>query len=135
MGGAITVEKSRKYPWWAYAALFCLCGANLLVLRFGEGTVIPPDTFLGRWYLFFLPILAAVVLTVVSRMRGRYDFVLLLAFELLLLVWFFVPNAIGRGGLYSPAELPFRYVIIILSLPAVSAFILSGIAYIFVKKK
>ena len=128
------MEKSKTIQWWAYAVLFCFCGVSLLAQRVGGDPMLPPDTFYGQWYLFILPVLAAVVLTAAGKMRGRYDFVLLLVFELLLLAWFFVPLLIDEGGI-NLYELPLWAVIAILSLPAIGAFILSGIAYMLVKKK
>ena len=129
------MEKSKTIQWWAYAVLFCFCGVSLLAQRVGGGPMLPPDTFYGQWYLFILPVLAAVVLTAAGKMRGRYDFVLLLVFELLLLAWGFVPMFIEAGGIVRPFEIPLWFAIAILSLPAIGAFILSGIAYMLVKKK
>lgn len=80
-----------------------------------------------------LPVLGTVVLVAANRLGGKYDFVLLLAFELLTLAWMFVPEIIRAGGFFSPFELPIWFAVLVLSLPAIAAFILSGITYLITK--
>lgn len=125
------METRKKRQWWAYAALFCLCGISLAAQRIGGGAMIPPDTIYGIWYLYILPVLGAVVLTIAAKKRGKYDFLLLLVFEFFLLAWFVVPE-----GFNITFELPaLLFYGMILSIPAIAAFILSGIAYLVIRNK
>ena len=129
------MSKNLKRPWWAYAVLFCLCGLSIAAKAIDEGgTILPPNSLYGGWYLLILPILAAAVVFAASRKRGKFDVVSLLVFEVLLLFWFFVPSAIQSGGFYAPAEMPIGIALLIISLPAFAALILSGIAYAVIKK-
>lgn len=125
------METRKKRQWWAYAALFCLCGISLAAQRIGDGAMIPPDTIYGIWYLYILPVLGAVVLTIAAKKRGKYDFLLLLVFELFLLAWFVVPE--GFNITFELSALLFYGMI--LSIPAIAAFILSGIAYLVIRNK
>lgn len=95
--------------------------------------MLPPTSFLGIWHLFVLPVLGTVVLVAANRLGGKYDFVLLLAFELLTLAWMFVPEIIRAGGFFTPFELPIWFVVTVVSIPAIAAFILSSIAYFITK--
>ena len=61
------METRKKRQWWAYAALFCLCGISLAAQRIGGGPMIPPVTIYGIWYLYILPVLGAVVLTIAAK--------------------------------------------------------------------
>lgn len=125
------METRKKRQWWAYAALFCLCGISLAAQRIGHGAMIPPVTIYGIWYLYILPVLGAVVLTIAAKKRGKYDFLLLLVFELFLLAWFVVPE--GFNITFELSALLFYGMI--LSIPAIAAFILSGIAYLVIRNK
>lgn len=125
------METRKKRQWWAYAALFCLCGISLAAQRIGGGAMIPPDTIYGIWYLYILPVLGAVVLTIAAKKRGKYDFLLLLVFEFFLLAWFVVPE--GFNITFELSALLFYGMI--LSIPAIAAFILSGIAYLVIRNK
>ena len=125
------METRKKRQWWAYAALFCLCGISLAAQRIGGGAMIPPVTIYGIWYLYILPVLGAVVLTIAAKKRGKYDFLLLLAFEIFLLAWFIVPE--GFNITFELSALLFYGMI--LSIPAIAAFILSGIAYLVIRNK
>lgn len=125
------METRKKRQWWAYAALFCLCGISLAAQRIGDGAMIPPVTIYGIWYLYILPVLGAVVLTIAAKKRGKYDFLLLLAFEFFLLAWFIVPE--GFNITFELSALLFYGMI--LSIPAIAAFILSGIAYLVIRNK
>lgn len=125
------METRKKRQWWAYAALFCLCGISLAAQRIGGGAMIPPVTIYGIWYLYILPVLGAVVLTIAEKKRGKYDFLLLLAFEFFLLAWFVVPE--GFNITFELSALLFYGMI--LSIPAIAAFILSGIAYLVIRNK
>ena len=125
------METRKKRQWWAYAALFCLCGISLAAQRIGGGPMIPPDTIYGIWYLYILPVLGAVVLTITAKKRGKYDFLLLLVFEIFLLAWFVVPE--GFNITFELSALLFYGMI--LSIPAIAAFILSGIAYLVIRNK
>lgn len=125
------METRKKRQWWAYAALFCLCGISLAAQRIGDGAMIPPVTIYGIWYLYILPVLGAVVLTIAAKKRGKYDFLLLLVFEFFLLAWFVVPE--GFNITFELSALLFYGMI--LSLPAIAAFILSGIAYLVIRNK
>ena len=127
------MENIKKRPWWAFVILFCLCGVSYLAREFGGGVMLPPTSFFGIWHLFVLPVLGTVVHVAANRLSGKYDFVLLLAFELLTLAWMFVPEIIRAGGFFTPFELPVWFVVLVLSLPAIGAFILSGIAYFITK--
>lgn len=127
------MENIKKRPWWAFVILFCLCGVSYLAREFGGGVMLLPTSFFGIWHLFVLPVLGTVVLVAANRLSGKYDFVLLLAFELLTLAWMFVPEIIRAGGFFTPFELPVWFVVLVLSLPAIGAFILSGIAYFITK--
>ncbi len=125
------METRKKRQWWAYAALFCFCGISLAAQRIGRGAMIPPVTIYGIWYLYILPVLGAVVLTIAAKKRGKYDFLLLLVFEFFLLAWFVVPE-----GFNITFELPaLLFYGMILSIPAIAAFILSGIAYLVIRNK
>ncbi len=125
------METRKKRQWWAYAALFCLCGISLAAQRIGHGAMIPPVTIYGIWYLYILPVLGAVVLTIAAKKRGKYDFLLLLVFEFFLLAWFVVPE--GFNITFELSALLFYCMI--LSIPAIAAFILSGIAYLVIRNK
>lgn len=125
------METRKKRQWWAYAALFCLCGISLAAQRIGDGAMIPPVTIYGIWYLYILPVLGAVVLTIAAKKRGKYDFLLLLVFEIFLLAWFVVPE--GFNITFELSALLFYGMI--LSIPAIAAFILSGIAYLVIRNK
>lgn len=125
------METRKKRQWWAYAALFCLCGISLAAQRIGGGPMIPPDTIYGIWYLYILPVLGAVVLTIAAKKRGKYDFLLLLVFEIFLLAWFAVPE--GFNITFELSALLFYGMI--LSIPSIAAFILSGIAYLVIRNK
>lgn len=125
------METRKKRQWWAYAALFCLCGISLAAQRIGDGAMIPPVTIYGIWYLYILPVLGAVVLTIAAKKRGKYDFLLLLVFEFFLLAWFAVPE--GFNITFELSALLFYGMI--LSIPAIAAFILSGIAYLVIRNK
>lgn len=125
------METRKKRQWWAYAALFCLCGISLAAQRIGGGPMIPPDTIYGIWYLYILPVLGAVVLTIAAKKRGKHDFLLLLVFEFFLLAWFVVPE--GFNITFELSALLFYGMI--LSIPAIAAFILSGIAYLVIRNK
>lgn len=125
------METRKKRQWWAYAALFCFCGISLAAQRIGGGAMIPPVTIYGIWYLYILPVLGAVVLTIAAKKRGKYDFLLLLAFEFFLLAWFVVPE--GFNITFELSALLFYGMI--LSIPAIAAFILSGIAYLVIRNK
>lgn len=125
------METRKKRQWWAYAALFCFCGISLAAQRMGGGPMIPPDTIYGIWYLYILPVLGAVVLTIAAKKRGKYDFLLLLVFEIFLLAWFIVPE--GFNITFELSALLFYGMI--LSIPAIAAFILSGIAYLVIRNK
>ena len=125
------METRKKHQWWAYAALFCLCGISLAAQRIGGGAMIPPVTIYGIWYLYILPVLGAVVLTIAAKKRGKYDFLLLLVFEFFLLAWFVVPE--GFNITFELSALLFYGMI--LSIPAIAAFILSGIAYLVIRNK
>ena len=128
------MENRKKRPWWAFVILFCLCGVSYLAREFGGGGVmLPPTSFFGIWHLFVLPVLGTVVLVAANRLGGKYDFVLLLAFELLTLAWMFVPEIIRAGGFFTPFELPIWFVVTVVSIPAIAAFILSGITYLITK--
>lgn len=126
------MKTNKKRQWWAYAALFCFCGISLAAQRIGGGPMIPPVTIYGVWYLYILPVLGTVVLTIASKKRGKYDFLLLLAFEFFLLAWFIVPEGFNNIP-FEPSALLFYGTI--LSLPAIAAFILSGIAYLVIRNK
>ena len=99
--------------------------------------MLPPTSFFGIWHLFVLPVLGTVVLVAANRLGGKYDFVLLLAFAVsythLTLAWLFVPEIIRAGGFFTPFELPIWFAVLVLSLPAIAAFILSGITYFITK--
>lgn len=125
------METRKKRQWWAYAALFCLCGISLAAQRIGDGAMIPPVTIYGIWYLYILPVLGAVVLTIAAKKRGKYDFLLLLVFEIFLLAWFVVPE--GFNITFELSALLFYGMI--LSIPAIAAFILSGIACLVIRNK
>lgn len=125
------METRKKRQWWAYSALFCLCGISLAAQRIGHGAMIPPVTIYGIWYLYILPVLGAVVLTIAAKKRGKYDFLLLLVFEFFLLAWFVVPE--GFNITFELSALLFYGMI--LSIPAIAAFILSGIAYLVIRNK
>ena len=125
------MKTCKKRQWWAYAALFCFCGISLAAQRIGGGAIIPPVTIYGIWYLYILPVLGAVVLTIASKKRGKYDFLLLLVFEFFLLAWFVVPA--GFNITFETSALLFYGMI--LSIPAIAAFILSGIAYLVIRNK
>ncbi len=125
------METRKKRQWWAYAALFCFCGISLAAQRIGGGAMIPPVTIYGIWYLYILPVLGAVVLTIAAKKRGKYDFLLLLVFEFFLLAWFVVPE--GFNITFELSALLFYGMI--LSIPAIAAFILSGIAYLVIRNK
>lgn len=125
------METRKKRQLWAYAVLFCFCGISLAAQRIGGGAMIPPVTIYGIWYLYILPVLGAVVLTIASKKRGKYDFLLLLVFEFFLLAWFVVPA--GFNITFELSALLFYGMI--LSLPAIAAFILSGIAYLVIRNK
>lgn len=125
------MKTCKKRQWWAYAALFCFCGISLAAQRIGGGAMIPPVTIYGIWYLYILPVLGAVVLTIASKKRGKYDFLLLLVFEFFLLAWFVVPA--GFNITFEPSALLFYGMI--LSIPAIAAFILSVIAYLVIRNK
>lgn len=125
------METRKKRQWWAYAALFCFCGISLAAQRIGGGAMIPPVTIYGIWYLYILPFLGAVVLTIAAKKRGKYDFLLLLVFEIFLLAWFVVPE--GFNITFELSALLFYGMI--LSIPAIAAFILSGIAYLVIRNK
>ena len=125
------METRKKRQWWAYAALFCLCGISLAAQRIGGGPMIPPVTIYGIWYLYILPVLGAVVLTIAAKKRVKYDFLLLLVFEFFLLAWFVVPE--GFNITFELSALLFYGMI--LSIPAIAAFILSGIAYLVIRNK
>ena len=125
------METRKKRQWWAYAALFCLCGISLAAQRIGHGAMIPPVTIYGILYLYILPVLGAVVLTIAAKKRGKYDFLLLLVFEFFLLAWFVVPE--GFNITFELSALLFYGMI--LSIPAIAAFILSGIAYLVIRNK
>lgn len=125
------METRKKRQLWAYAALFCLCGISLAAQRIGGGAMIPPVTIYGIWYLYILPVLGAVVLTIAAKKRGKYDFLLLLVFEIFLLAWFVVPE--GFNITFELSALLFYGMI--LSIPAIAAFILSGIAYLVIRNK
>ena len=125
------MKTCKKRQWWAYAALFCFCGISLAAQRIGGGAMIPPVTIYGIWYLYILPVLGAVVLTIASKKRGKYDFLLLLVFEFFLLAWFVVPA--GFNITFEPSA--FLFYGMILSIPAIAAFILSGIAYLVIRNK
>lgn len=125
------METRKKRQWWAYAALFCLCGISLAAQRIGHGAMIPLVTIYGIWYLYILPVLGAVVLTIAAKKRGKYDFLLLLVFEFFLLAWFVVPE--GFNITFELSALLFYGMI--LSIPAIAAFILSGIAYLVIRNK
>lgn len=127
------MENRKKRPWWAFVILFCLCGVSCLAREFGGGVMLPPTSFFGIWHLFVLPVLGTVVLVAANRLGGKYDFVLLLAFELLTLAWMFVPEIIRAGGFFTPFELPIWFVVTVVSIPAIAAFILSGITYFITK--
>ena len=127
------MKTCKKRHWWAYAALFCFCGISLAAQRIGGGAMIPPVTIYGIWYLYILPVLGAAVLAMVGIKCGRYDYLMLLVFELLLLAWFFVPEIIRAGGFFTPFELPIWFVVTVVSIPAIAAFILSGITYFITK--
>ena len=105
------MENRKKRPWWAFVILFCLCGVSHLAREFGGGVMLPPTSFFGIWHLFVLPVLGTVVLVAANRLGGKYDFVLLLAFELLTLAWMFVPEIIRAGGFFTPFELPIWFVV------------------------
>ena len=126
------METRKKRQWWAYAALFCLCGISLAAQRIGGGPMIPPDTIYGIWYLYILPVLGAVVLTIAAKKRGKYDFLLLLVFEIFILAWFIVPEGFNNIPFELSALLFYG---MILSIPAIAAFILSGIAYLVIRNK
>lgn len=129
-------NRKKKYAWWAYAVLFCLCGVTVIAQRVGGGPMIPPDTVYGIWYLFIQPVLGAVVLTITSKKRGRYDYLTLLVFELLLLAWFVLPEAVGSAEFSITFNLSaWLFYGLILSFPAIAAFILSGIAYMMIRNK
>lgn len=125
------METRKKRQWWAYAALFCFCGISLAAQRIGGGAMIPPVTIYGIWYLYILPVLGAVVLTIAAKKRGKYDFLLLLVFEFFLLAWFVVPE--GFNITFELSALLFYGMI--LSIPAIAALILSGIAYLVIRNK
>lgn len=125
------MENIKKRPWWAFVILFCLCGVSYLAQVYGDGPMLPPVTIYGIWYLYILPVLGAVVLTIASKKRGKYDFLLLLVFEFFLLAWFVVPA--GFNITFEPSALLFYGMI--LSIPAIAAFILSGIAYLVIRNK
>lgn len=127
------MENRKKRPWWAFVILFCLCGVSHLAREFGGGVMLPPTSFFGIWHLFVLPVLGTVVLVAANRLGGKYDFVLLLAFELLTLAWMFVPEIIRAGGFFTPFELPIWFVVTVVSIPAIAAFILRGITYFITK--
>lgn len=127
------MENRKKRPWWAFVILFCLCGVSYLAQVYSDGPMLPPVTIYGIWYLYILPVLGAAVLAMVGIKRGTYDYLMLLVFELLLLAWFFVPEIIRAGGFFTPFELPVWFLVLVLSLPAIGAFILSGIAYFITK--
>ena len=65
------------------------------------------------------------------KKRGKYDFLLLLVFEFFLLAWFVVPE--GFNITFELSALLFYGMI--LSIPAIAAFILSGIAYLVIRNK
>lgn len=125
------METRKKRQLWAYAVLFCFCGISLAAQRIGGGAMIPPVTIYGIWYLYILPVLGAVVLTIAAKKRGKYDFLLLLVFEFFLLAWFIVPE--GFNITFELSALLFYGMI--LSIPAIAAFILSGIAYLVIRNK
>lgn len=127
------METHKKRQLWAYAALFCLCGISLAAQRIGGGAMIPPVTIYGVWYLYILPVLGTVVLTIASKKRGKYDFLLLLAFEIFLLAWFILPEASGLSITFNLSA--WLFFGSILSFPAIAAFILSGIAYLVIRNK
>ncbi len=127
------METCKKRQWWAYAVLFCFCGFSLAAQRIGSEPMIPPDGIYGIWYLYILPVLGAVVLTIAGKKRGKYDFLLLLAFEIFLLAWFILPEASGLSITFNLSA--WLFFGSILSFPAIAAFILSGIAYLVIRNK
>ena len=84
-------------------------------------------------HLDILSVENAVVLTIAGKKRGKYDFLLLLAFEIFLLAWFILPEASGLSITFNLSAWLFYG--LILSLPAIAAFLLSGIAYMVIRNK
>lgn len=66
------------------------------------------------------------------KKHGKYDFLLLLVFEIFLLAWFVVPEGFNNIPFELSALLFYG---MILSIPAIAAFILSGIAYLVIRNK
>lgn len=132
--GGIYYGKQKKAPMVGIRYSFLSVWGELFGARVRWGGVmLPPTSFFGIWHLFVLPVLGTVVLVAANRLGGKYDFVLLLAFELLTLAWLFVPEIIRAGGFFTPFELPIWFVVTVVSIPAIAAFILSGITYLITK--
>lgn len=91
--------------------------------------MIPSTSLYGIWYLIALPIIATVTVTVIRVRRGRYDFASVIVLKILLPLSFFVPELMRAGKAFGVIELPIYIATAILSLPAIEALILSGIAY------
>ena len=128
------MENRKKAPMVGIRYSFLsVWGVSYLAQVYGGGPMLPPVTIYGIWYLYILPVLGAAVLAMVGIKRGRYDYLMLLVFELLLLAWFFVPEIIRAGGFFTPFELPIWFVVTVVSIPAIAAFILSGITYLITK--
>ena len=119
------MKKYLKQNWPLCLILLLACAASPVIQARANAPLLPITTFSGRWFFLFLPVIAAVIVTAISVRRGRYDVASVVIFEVLLLLCFFVPElASGSGG-----DKPLYLAIIFMSIPAIEALVLSGIAY------
>lgn len=115
-----------KQNWWLCLILLLACAASPIIQSRASAPMLPITTFSGRWFFLFLPVIAAVIATAISVRRGRYDVASVVIFEALLLLSFGVPELVRGAGF---GDKPLYLAIIFMSIPAIEALVLSGIAY------
>lgn len=117
--------------WWAYLLLLLFCIVIPLVLANLEVTVLS-SSIMTIWYFIAMPVLCSVVITITSSKINDYDWAALVVIWLLPLLLNFMLS--GFKIVLDPC-MPIHYELIILSIPVLETFFLSGIASIIVLHK
>lgn len=113
--------------WWLYLILILACAALSIIHIITKEPVLSPPSFIFTWYMAVIPIVAAVVATVISAKRARFDFAPHITVFVLMVLWPFIVDII-QSGVFTFDKPP--YVLLIFAvIPVIESLILSGIAY------
>lgn len=119
--------------WWLYLVLILACAALPLIHVITKEPVLSPPSFIYIWYVAVIPVVTAVVATVISAKRARFDFAPHITVFVLMVLWPFIVDII-QSGVFT-FDKPPSLLLIFAAIPVIESLILSGIAYAIVGRR